>query len=255
MRLENVVLQARDAVATGQFWTVVLGLDDGHVVGDGYPSGGGYEARLNLPDGLWLDVCVEPVSTPPTPGPRLHLDLRGGARQADIVARLRDLGAVEVDIGQGQVPWVVLADPDGNPFCVLEERPSNDSSADSPDGDGDTGPLAARPLASANPERDGALYAALTGWVRVPGPAPVNLRHPSLRGPVLELMPQTAPRTGQNRLHLDIRPEPGDPSDAELVDLALSLGATRATEDWAQGHPWTVLRDTSGNEFCILSGP
>lgn len=242
MRLENVVLQARDAVGVGRFWAAALGLNDGHVVDDGYPTGGGYEARLSVPDGPWLDVCLEPVSTAPSPGPRLHLDLRGGARQAEIVAGLRRLGAVEIDIGQGQVPWVVLADPDGNPFCVLQERPE----------DATSGPLTALALASADPERDGALYAALTGWVPVPGPARVCLRHPSLRGPLLELVRETTPKTGQNRLHLDMRPEQGDP---DLVDLALSLGATRVSEDWAQGHPWTVLRDTSGNEFCILSGP
>lgn len=51
---------------------------------------------------------------------RLHLDLRPDADQAGEVTRLEALGARRVDIGQGpEVSWVVLADPDGNEFCVL----------------------------------------------------------------------------------------------------------------------------------------
>jgi len=52
---------------------------------------------------------------------RVHLDLKPypGDDQAAEVARLRALGATDVDIGQGDVPWKVLADPEGNDFCVL----------------------------------------------------------------------------------------------------------------------------------------
>src|SRR5688572_17732535 len=55
---------------------------------------------------------------------RLHFDLAppvGGDQQAE-VERLVSLGATHVDIGQGDVSWVVLADPDGNEFCVLTPR-------------------------------------------------------------------------------------------------------------------------------------
>ncbi len=242
MRLENLVMQARDPERAGRFWSAALGLEGGHVVEADYP-GAGYEARLQIPGGPWLDVCIEPVSRPPEPGPRLHLDLLGGVRQREVVDRLVGLGAVAIDIGQRDVPWIVLADPDGNPFCVMEERSVYT----------DTGPIAALPLDSADPERDGVLYAALTGWVRVPGVAPVSLRHPSLRGPLLELCPQAAPARDQNRLHLDVRPEAEGPDQGELVEIALALGATRVSDPWAQGHPWVVMRDTSGNEFCILS--
>lgn len=63
---------------------------------------------------------------------RLHLDLRPDDRDAE-VARLEALGARRVDVGQGpEVTWVVLADPEGNEFCVLrpltpEELASVDS--------------------------------------------------------------------------------------------------------------------------------
>jgi hypothetical protein len=50
---------------------------------------------------------------------RLHLDLRPEDRDAE-VARLEGLGARRVSVGQGpEVAWVVMADPDGNEFCVL----------------------------------------------------------------------------------------------------------------------------------------
>ena len=55
---------------------------------------------------------------------RLHLDLAppaDGDQQAE-VDRLLSLGAARVDIGQGDVAWVVMADPGGNEFCVLTPR-------------------------------------------------------------------------------------------------------------------------------------
>jgi hypothetical protein len=54
---------------------------------------------------------------------RVHLDLRPDD-QAVEVQRLISLGARHVDIGQRDVSWVVLADPEGNEFCVLRPRPA-----------------------------------------------------------------------------------------------------------------------------------
>ncbi|WP_285751348.1 VOC family protein [Lentzea sp. NBRC 105346] len=55
----------------------------------------------------------------------IHLDLASSSAQdqAAIVELALKLGAQHVDIGQGDVPWVVLCDPEGNEFCVLEPRP------------------------------------------------------------------------------------------------------------------------------------
>ena len=52
---------------------------------------------------------------------RLHLDFRPDDQQRE-VDRFLTLGATRVDIGQGEQPWVVLADPEGNEFCVLSSR-------------------------------------------------------------------------------------------------------------------------------------
>ena len=55
---------------------------------------------------------------------RVHLDLGSTSPedQAAQVARLQELGARPADVGQGEVPWVVLADPEGNELCVLTPR-------------------------------------------------------------------------------------------------------------------------------------
>ena len=55
---------------------------------------------------------------------RIHLDVHADdGDQAAEVERLIGLGATRVDIGQGDVDWVVLADPEGNEFCVLAGPP------------------------------------------------------------------------------------------------------------------------------------
>ena len=61
------------------------------------------------------------VPEPKTLKNRLHLDFRPDDRDA-VVARLLDLGATHTDVGQGDESWVVLADPEGNEFCVLSSR-------------------------------------------------------------------------------------------------------------------------------------
>jgi hypothetical protein len=78
-----------------------------------------------VPDILFLQVPDDKVGFN-----RLHLDLRPtgaspdqAADQAAEVARLEALGATRVDVGQGEVSWVVMADPEGNEFCVLSAYP------------------------------------------------------------------------------------------------------------------------------------
>ena len=106
---------------------------------------------------------------------------------------------------------MVLADPEGNPFCVMEERPAY----------AESGPIAALPLDSADPDRDAEFWGWLTGWVRVEGAGLVSLRHPSRKGPLLELAPELAPKgEAKNRMHLDMRLEPGDDADAVAAGIA-----------------------------------
>ena len=188
-----------------------------------------------------LDVCFQRVPEPIAEHPRLHLDLAGGARQTEQVDRLLGLGARRLDIGQGDVPWVVLADPEGNPFCVMEERAEY----------ADSGPVAALPLDSADPDRDAAFWSWLSGWTPTPGVVPASLRHPSRRGPLLELCHESRGKGAtKNRWHLDVRLEPGDEADAVAAGI-VARGGHELDPGWGE-LPWRSYTDPSGNEFCVL---
>jgi hypothetical protein len=115
MRLvwEQLVVDARDPVALGCWWQEALGW----VVANDDPEE--FEIRPTpetLPGLLFVSV---PESK--TIKNRLHLDFRGDDRDAE-VERLLGLGATRADVGQGDETWVVLADPEGNEFCVLSSR-------------------------------------------------------------------------------------------------------------------------------------
>src|SRR5689334_3956138 len=101
MYLENLVMDAADPQHLGRFWEAVLG---GERLTDEPDA---FETRLTIERGPVLDVCLQRVPEPASEPPRLHLDLLGGARQADVVERLLGLGAQHLDVGQGDVPWVV----------------------------------------------------------------------------------------------------------------------------------------------------
>ena len=236
MHLENVVVDAVDPQRLGRFWQALLGtapLTD---------APGSYETRLAVPDGPVLDLCFEKVPEPPRPGPRLHLEVSGGERQGEVVARALDLGARHLDIGQRDVPWVVLADPEGNPFCVMEGRPEYAAS----------GPLSSLPLDSGDVERDTRFWSELGGWVPVASEMASALRHPSGHGPLLELCPEPAPKDPavKNRVHLDLRLETGETLE-EAVEHLRDLGGSEWDHGWGE-LPWRVCRDPSGNEVCLL---
>lgn len=236
MYLENVITDSVDPQRLGRFWEAVVGgqrlTDEPNIV----------ETRLAVEGGPVLDLCFPGVaSAPASEPPRLHLDLRGGANQSGEVDRLLGLGAERLDVDQGDVPWVVLADPEGNPCCVLEERAAHV----------DTGPIAALSLDSAAPDRDGEFWSWLSGWTDVPGSVPRTLRHPSLRGPLLELRPAPASTgTAKNRMHLGIRLETGDDPD-EVSAGIVERGGRELHPEWGE-LPWRVHTDPSGNELCLL---
>ena len=110
---EQVVVASRDPVALGRWWSDVLGwviVNDDPVV---------FEIQQEpdrLPGILFLAVGDAKQGQN-----RLHIDLRPDDQGAE-VERLIGMGATRVDVGQGEVPWVVLADPEGNEFCVLGVR-------------------------------------------------------------------------------------------------------------------------------------
>ena len=110
---EQLIVDAKDPAALGRWWANALGW----VVADDDPDE--FEIRAapeQLPGLLFV-----PVPEPKTIKNRLHLDFRPADRDAE-VERLLALGATRADVGQGDESWVVLADPEGNEFCVLSSR-------------------------------------------------------------------------------------------------------------------------------------
>jgi hypothetical protein len=110
---EQVIVDANDPGALGRWWAEAL---KWVVVNDDPEE---FEIRPT-PDRL-PGLLFGPVPEAKTLKNRLHLDLRPDDRDAE-VERLLGLGASRVDIGQGEQTWVVLADPEGNEFCVLSSR-------------------------------------------------------------------------------------------------------------------------------------
>ena len=236
MHLENLVVDAVEPQQLGRFWEAALGcerLTDEPDV---------FETRLTVEGGPVLDLCFQRVAAPPSGRSRLHADVAGGRRQAEVVDRLLALGARHLDIGQGDVPWVVLADPEGNACCVLEDRASYAGA----------GPLAALPLDSADPDRDAAFWSWLTGWADTDGDAPRSLRHPSGLGPLLELLLEPGRKdTEKNRLHLDVRLDAGDDPDDVATGIVERGGREVQHPEWGE-LPWRCYEDPSGNEVCVL---
>ena len=110
---EQVVVDAADPARLGRWWQEALGW----VVVNDDPEE--FEIRPGperLPGLLFVAMPDEKASKN-----RLHLDFRPEDQAAE-VERLVGLGATRVDIGQGDQTWEVLADPEGNEFCVLRRR-------------------------------------------------------------------------------------------------------------------------------------
>ena len=111
---EQTVVEANDPASLGRWWSAALGW---MVVNDDPEE---FEIRP-APDRLPGLLFVRTEERKQTKN-RLHFDFRP-IDQTSEVDRLLDLGASRVDIGQGRPTWVVLADPEGNEFCILSSRP------------------------------------------------------------------------------------------------------------------------------------
>lgn len=110
---EQTNIDARDPSVLGRWWRDVLGW----VVVNDDPG----EFEIRPAEDRFPGLLFVPVPEPKTSKNRLHLDFRPDDRDAE-VERLLALGATRTDVGQGEQPWIVLADPEGNEFCVLGSR-------------------------------------------------------------------------------------------------------------------------------------
>jgi len=216
--LTAVVAEALDPQAQAQFWAAALGWRQADTV-----------VRPNLPDSPAL-VFV-PAARPKTHKNRLHLDLAGAAdpvAQKEAVQRLLDLGAAHADIGQRDTPWTVLADPEGNEFCVLREP-------------GADGHLVAVCQDAADVAAQRPFWQAATGWsIADEGDWGVSLRlsgeDGELRGPRLVMGPPVTAKHGVNRWRFAVATDTG--SGRGLTPDRLGVRHT----------------DPEGNEFHLIGG-
>lgn len=114
LTIECLTVDCADPTALARFWADLLG----------------WQVNTDDEGDVWIsaseagpaDILFLPTIDPRTVKNRLHLDLRPDDQDAE-VARALALGASRVDIGQsGEESWVVLADPEGNEFCILRAR-------------------------------------------------------------------------------------------------------------------------------------
>jgi hypothetical protein len=113
---EQTIVDSRDPASLGRWWQEALGW----VVVNDDPNE--FEIRP-APDRL-PGLLFGSVPEPKTVKNRLHLDLRPDDQDRE-VERMLALGASRADVGQGEQSWVVLADPEGNEFCILSSRRSS----------------------------------------------------------------------------------------------------------------------------------
>ena len=129
VRWYSVVIDSRDVAAQSRWWAQVLDWrlvyeseDEAVIV----PPRALDESKEIPLDEQGPGLVFVPVPEGKTVKNRLHLDLAPGPDddQAAEVQRLIDLGARRVNVGQDEstVTWVVMADPEGNEFCVLSAR-------------------------------------------------------------------------------------------------------------------------------------
>jgi predicted enzyme related to lactoylglutathione lyase len=235
-RLVALVFDANDPLALARFWAAALrwdmDIDDDH------------EVALVPTDGTRFELTFVRVPEPKVGKNRIHLDLTTSSMedQDETVARLTALGGRPVDVGQGPDDrHIVLADPEGNEFCVIE--PENNFLA----GCGRLGAINCDGTPGV-----GAFWSAALGWPLVwDQDEETAIRAPGGTGPFITWGPPVPPKTHKNRLHLDIAP-PEDGDQSAEVERLLALGATRI--EIGQGDvSWVVMADPDGNEFCILT--
>ena len=233
-RLGQVVVDSEDPPIQAMWWAAALGWqrtlfarDDWFV----HPHPG-------EPGVPFLFLAV---TEPKTRQNRCHWDLPTSTPEEfdGQIEALRRGGARRGDVGQGDVPWQVLTDPEGNEFCVLEPR----------DVYADARPVAALVIPALDPDALAGFWQQAIGWERTDRDLP-GLRDPSGTGPFLEFVPATEPPPVKDRVHLDLVPTT-DSSRAEETGRLLGRGARRV--DIGQGVvDWDVLADPEGNVFCVI---
>lgn len=231
-RLLALTIDAHDPARLASFWAGVLG----RVVVDDLR--GALVPRSDTQVGLRFMLSrAEKVGLNRV---HLHLTSSSSTSQQDIVAAALELGAAHIDVGQlPEEGHVVLADPEGNEFCVIE--PGNSFLA----GCGFLGELACD-----GTRQVGLFWAEALDWPLVwDEDQETAAQSPHGGTKVAWGGPPVGPKHGRNRQRFDLALADGDL--AAEIDRLVALGATRLGSA-ADGA--IELVDPDGNEFCLTHG-
>jgi predicted enzyme related to lactoylglutathione lyase len=237
-QLLALCFDAHDPRRLARFWAGVLGWEMADDPGD--PDDG---VALLPNDDTGFRIRFLPTDVPKTEQNQMHFDLTSTslADQQQTVANSIQLGGRHIDVGQRpEEGHVVLADPEGNEFCVI--APGNKFLAD-------CGFIGA--VACDGSQEVGYFWSKALGWPLVwDQDQETAIRSPH-GGPKLTWGgPPLKPKTGKYRLHFDVAPLADGTQQAEAERL-VSLGAARL--DIGQGDAGgQVMADPDGHEFCLF---
>jgi predicted enzyme related to lactoylglutathione lyase len=232
--LHALSVDANDPVRLAHFWAGVLGWEMAETADD--------DIALLPTDDTGFLIDFVPTQEQKDGPNQTHFDLTSTSLedQQHTVAKALELGGRHIDVGQRpEEGHVVLADPEGNEFCITP--PGNKFLAD-------CGFLGA--LSSDGSQEVGYFWSAALDWPLVwDQDQETAIRSPHGGPKITWGGPPVAPKTGKNRLHFDLAPPAHGDQRAE-VDRLVSLGATRIDIGRSEGGQ-VVLADPDGNEFCV----
>ena len=234
----TLTFDTEDPLRVASFWAAALAFELD-------PDSDGTGAYVADPSKRTHGLYFQAVPEPKVVKNRVHLDLRPITSMEEDVARLRELGATElrfVDEGSG---WTVMADPEGDEFCVLRgvaEGAKRDRSG-----------VDSVVLDCGDPFRVAAFWIDALAYRELErSDVGIEIVGPQDGDPMLSFVTVPEPKTVKNRIHLDVRPTG---SMAAEVDRVTRLDATVRGFIEVDGSFWTQMRDPEGNEFCVLRGP
>ncbi len=206
-RAVRVVVDAHDPRALAHFWAAALewsaNSEDPDTPTVSPPNDDPAQAGQ-------LPLTFAATTAQKTTKNRIHLDLasHSSEHQASLVSRLETLGARQIDLGQRNVTWVVMADPEGNEFCVVSHRGS--VGKDPASAFGHLTPVAAIVFDCADPDAIAPRWAETTGWPALgQDDQGVWLRDLTSNGPYLDLHRVTEPTDAPLRVRIEIAPADG----------------------------------------------
>jgi len=233
-RLVSLTFAANQPLLLARFWGDLLGWE---------PVDEGDSIALLPSDDTGFRIRFRRTSEDKVGQNQMHLDLTSSSledQQARVAAAL-GLGGRHIDVGQGaEALHVVLADPEGNEFCVIE--PGNSFLAD-------CGLIGA--LACDGSQAVGYFWSEALGWPLVwDQDQETAIRSPHGGPKITWGGPPLMPKQGRNRLCLDLEHADGGDQWNE-VDRLVSLGAHRLDDGLCPSGA-VPMEDPDGNEFCLL---